>query len=97
MSADNSGPAFPVQVRREEKYMDEGGYGRVRSFLITEGGMSLRDYFAAKAMQGELAAMNDPNNGMFGIDLDSSDQTLDRLAQHLYRLADAMLAARTKP
>ena len=48
---DDGGPAFPVQVRRDEKYMDEGGYGRVRSFLITEGGLSIRDVFAKDAMR----------------------------------------------
>ena len=81
MSADKSGPAFPVQVRREEKYMDEGGYGRVRSFLITEGGMSLRDYFAAKAMPHLL----------------HHTRSAEVTASEAYKMADAMLAARAKP
>jgi hypothetical protein len=46
-------------------------------------GMSLRDYFAAKAMQGVLASGNLPK---FTPDLD--------VAECSYRLADAMLEAR---
>ena len=57
-------------------------------------GMTLRDYFAAKAMQGELAAMQDPEGEVCGVALDAPDETLARLAKHFYRLADAMLLAR---
>jgi hypothetical protein len=59
-----------------------------------DDGMSLRDYFAAKAMQGELAAMQDPTGEVCGVALDAPDETLARLAKHYYRLADAMLKAR---
>ena len=46
-------------------------------------GMTLRDYFAAKAMQGLLARMgNDKMN------------VHDVLAQRTYQIADAMLKAR---
>ena len=58
------------------------------------GGMTLRDYFAAKAMQGELAAMLDPENEVCGLPLDAPDDTLARLTAHWYRLADFMLKAR---
>ncbi len=50
-------------------------------------GMSLRDYFAAKAMQGDWAAQVVP---------DSDDDLFDRSARMYYRMADAMLAAREK-
>jgi hypothetical protein len=43
-------------------------------------GMSLRDYFAAKAMQGILYEGLDP----------------EETAQHAYEMADAMLKARKK-
>jgi hypothetical protein len=68
---DNGGPAFPQFV------LSNGG-------AYVEGGMTLRDYFAAKAMQGLLAqscgtAMgSDPIHG----------------AQYAYAMADAMLKAR---
>ena len=46
------------------------------------GGLTLRDYFAAQAMQGMLAASeNYPTPG---------------LANYAYQVADAMLAARAK-
>lgn len=50
-----------------------------------ERGMTLRDYFAAKAMQGFMygAPTNDDINGALG-----------NLAEMSYKLADAMLKAR---
>ena len=47
------------------------------------GGMSLRDYFAAKAMQGWTANPL-PN-----------DSSIQEVAEWAYRQADAMLAARS--
>ena len=47
---------------------------------MSEGGMTLRDYFAAKAMQGMLAA--------------SENYANDELANFAYLVADAMLKAR---
>lgn len=51
------------------------------------GGMTLRDYFAAKAMQGELAAQS-PELGEY------TDTCIDMLAKRSYAIADAMLKAR---
>ncbi len=48
---------------------------------ITEQGMTLRDYFAAKAMQTMLGWDNDHTNW-------------DSYAEDAYRMADAMLKAR---
>lgn len=68
MSKDNGGPAFPgLHPSKECRYNEEG--------------MTLRDYFAAKAMQGMLS--------------DSAfDSTEERIAYFAYRAADAMLKAR---
>jgi hypothetical protein len=60
------------------------------------GELNLRDYFAAKAMQGELAALQDPENGVSGVALDAPDSAFEHLARHWYRLADAMLRARAE-
>ena len=62
---DNGGPAFPV------------GSGDMRD----PGGMSLRDYFAAKAMQGLMASPSDP-------------ASVEIAAEWSYKVADAMLEAR---
>jgi hypothetical protein len=65
----NNPPAFP----------NEGFNGWGEPFQ----GMTLRDYFAAKAMQGLLARMgNDKMN------------VHDVLAQRTYQIADAMMKAR---
>ncbi|MBA4359307.1 MAG: hypothetical protein C0411_01030 [Pseudomonas sp.] len=49
-------------------------------------GMSLRDYFAGKSIQGMLAALDASG-------LNYSNPTM--MAQHAYAFADAMLAARS--
>ena len=51
---------------------------------ITEQGMTLRDYFAAKAMQGILTATLTP----------STIWSQDEAAETAYNVADAMLKAR---
>lgn len=54
---------------------------------INSGGMDLRDYFAAKAMQGMLA-----NKGyIYGKTADEDDANGARRA---YKIADAMMKAR---
>lgn len=66
----NGGPAFPV----------EGG--NLRDLF----GMTMRDYFAAKAMQGIMVATLAPHTLW----------TQDEVAKTAYRMADAMLAEREK-
>ena len=69
MSMKNGGPAFPLQSIGPE-------------FAPGYAGMSLRDYFAAKAMQGLLAVELKP-------DVENED-----IAEVAYAIADAMLAER---
>lgn len=77
MSANNGGPAFPVTPT------DRSG-----QCAPTECGMTLRDYFAAKAMQGII------HNEA---DIDFSGKTVESAVASLsYRIADAMLAEREK-
>ena len=66
------GPAFPVLIdRRHDPDFDY------------ETGMTLRDYFAAKAMQG-LVAGADPEGAI----------NLHGVAEWSYNMADALLKAR---
>jgi hypothetical protein len=66
----------------QEKY-DGGTAFPAETTLGYEEGMTLRDYFAAKAMQGLLSRIgNDKMN------------VHDVLAQRTYAIADAMLEAR---
>lgn len=72
----DGGPAFPVN---HNKTVDE---------FLAHSGMTLRDYFAAKALNGLLSQLNDD----VGIG-PAPDKQLSRLA---YWYADAMLAEREK-
>jgi len=76
---------YPQTNREMEKYMDEGGYGRSRIVSINKGGLELRDYFAAKAMQGLMA--NPETNRAWGV----HDN-----ARCAYEQADAMMQARER-
>lgn len=70
---DCGGPAFPCQYQ-----------GDTRSDM---SGMTLRDYFAAKAMQACLSN----TEGMFGVGHKDNNANL---AMASYSIADAMLEAR---
>jgi hypothetical protein len=80
-SINDGGPAFPFGQFSETTGQPINGY--------YNPGLSLRDYFAAKAMQGLIAA---PGN-ITEIDLDAWSRTV---APFAYLAADAMLAERAK-
>lgn len=61
---------------------------------VSASEMTLRDHFAAKAMQGELSAMVTTDHTSAGLRIDSSDEQLDNLSLHWYRVADSMLRTR---
>ena len=68
---DNGGPAFPLQSIGPD-------------FAPGYAGMTLRDYFAAKAMQAQIG--NPLNLG--------SDEAHRLIAERAYRMADVMIKAR---
>ena len=68
---DTGGPAFPTENARQTDFNS-----------WHEEGMTLRDYFAAKAMQAWLVGINDPK--------------IDVCAKSAYEIADAMLVERNK-
>lgn len=75
----NGGPAFPGV---EENY----DHDRNAWVVGSEGGMTLRDYFAAKAMQAFIVAISD-GGGVH-------PQRDDDVAMRAHEMADAMLKAR---
>lgn len=77
---EHGGPAFPTH-RLQWDYGSEE-----RELATKHSGMTLRDYFAAKAMQAQLTAFwaMETHHGW------SHDET----AREAYAMADAMLAAR---
>lgn len=70
-----------------------GEFKQVGECSIKTGGISVRDYFAAKAMQGQMQREKD-----FGKTV--REQGFSKYAAHIaetsYQLADAMLAERAK-
>ena len=76
----DGGPAFPFGVRQEN--IDTYGDNKPYVTEANEPGMTLRDYFAAKAMQGLI------------IDPDRVDQSREECARLSYAMADAMIKAR---
>lgn len=76
---DTSGPAFPYSGVHKGSNMN---------YIIDNHGMTLRDYFAAKAMSGWLASY--PESCTHPIVAGNADE----VAKHSYMLADAMLKAR---
>lgn len=68
--------AFPIVIDRETQIANNTNYG------IQEEGMDLRDYFAAKAMQGIVDSS-----------VDSGLETI-QIAESAYLIADAMMEAR---
>ena len=53
---------------------------------VCYNGMTLRDYFAAKAMQGWLST--------YPTEMDISNVNKEFVAKYMYEMADAMLKAR---
>ena len=76
MTAKNDGgPAFPVPLLPGQSWQGIGPCD----------GMTLRDYFAGRAMQSYL------------LDKDRDSFTFEQWAQASYEMADAMLKARETP
>jgi hypothetical protein len=76
---DGGGPAFPLQ-----------DWDPVIQSRRIDTGMTLRDYFATKAMQGLLANGDGPTAPWF------DDRGMAGVAAWAYIVADAMLAERAK-
>jgi hypothetical protein len=84
----DGGPAFPRRLPDIRVPPDEA-----LRIIESHAGMSLRDYFAAAALQGMLAYRHvNPTNGNY-----HENCSLDDCAMQAYEYADAMLAAREKP
>lgn len=71
MSKDSGGPAFPFLPTQDRH--------------VNTCGMTLRDYFAAKAMQGLIAIKSFEYEG---------ESPAQGIARNAYEMADAMLEAR---
>lgn len=81
----SGGPAFPVSCMNDTAEPVEGfSHDTVPPYKTAYyRGISVRDYFAAKAMQG-----------VFDNPIPSSLAEKEYIAKHAYAMADAMLKAR---
>jgi hypothetical protein len=80
---DTGGTAFPAQPIYR---MPDG-----TELATNQGGMTLRDYFAAKAMAALIA---EPPGTIASRHCGKSDDELTQFATVAYKMADAMIAAR---
>ena len=78
MTDKTGGAAFPASGHPDMQF-------------VTQEGMTLRDYFAAKAMQGDWATER-MDSGYWS--QDDIDAIFKDKAETYYRMADAMLKAR---
>ena len=82
MSKNTGGPAFPTTKENRMPIRSEG--------------MTLRDYFAAKAMQGYIAYMGCGPDKVDPIGKDESEPNKTVIARCAYKFADAMIVEREK-
>jgi hypothetical protein len=80
---DGGGPAFP----RQHTIADATS----ADFKLGCKGMTMRDYFAAKAMQGMLGALAASSSGLH----DDFRKSANAITEMSYFVADAMLKARS--
>ncbi|WP_067486718.1 MULTISPECIES: hypothetical protein [Dickeya] len=84
MMPKGGGPAFPVETQFNPISMQAGMHQTGDNYLYQFTGMTLRDYFAAKAMQAWLSQ----------IAPEEMEDMMNRWADNSYEMADAMLKAR---
>ena len=81
----NNPPAFPG---KQKALLIKSEHSEIaKEYEIDQNGMNLRDYFAAKAMQGAIA------HGLFNADKGNKDYA-EYVSMLAYVYADAMLKAR---
>ena len=85
----DGGPAFALAPTAStmKPHADGGGNMMVTHYGM-ESGMSLRDYFAAAALQGNLASQS------IDVGYYDGEDAWNKAAKDAYKAADAMLKAR---
>lgn len=85
-----------IDSRTGKQYQEDGGpafgeFHQAGSVAVKTGGMTLRDYFAAKAMQGLQSVYWDTVDKY-----ETAEDVLGCMAKSSYEIADAMIAERSK-
>ena len=88
----NDQPAFPTSHEEPDDY---NGHNNSKKTVIDQG-MTLRDYMAAKALQGYISARGWHPDFTYPADFnfDAGKRAADAVAAASYQYADAMLKAR---
>ena len=86
-SIKTGGPAFPC-----DDIVERDRHGSLHGPDISSSGLSVRDYMAAKALQGLLA--RGIHYQTEGVRMPAKGLEEADIAGHAYAMADAMLAAR---
>lgn len=92
-STQDGGPAFPIQGFCAD------ASGALAGTVVNAAGMTLRDYFAAKALQGIVTAgmfNQEAEDMMKKVGIQGADKVENFVAFMAYGFADAMLAERAK-
>ena len=94
MSKNTGGPAFPG--KQKALMIQSEHIGIASEYEIEHNGMTLRDYFAAKAMQGFISAKAWHPDFIYPIDFnfDTGKRAADAVSVAAYKYADAMIKAR---
>lgn len=95
MSARDGGPAFPTGLQLSQN----NATGETTSHQYLSDGMTLRDYFAAKAMHAHLITDTVPGPACDALVAAAGASGRDpvlHLAMNAYEMADAMLRARAE-
>lgn len=85
----DGGPAFPTEIKIAQVTHEEREILDEMVNTISLPGMSLRDYFAVKAMQSLIPVLKHIKN-----DVNETKQVPTAVAETAYEFADAMIAAR---
>jgi hypothetical protein len=90
MTKQDGGPAFPVEVDSTQPYGRQTGDTVWQTY-----GMTLRDYFAAKAMQSLIVVVSAGQHNAGALaGHQAGVRTEMHIARDAYAMADAMLKAR---
>lgn len=85
-----------AEMAMMQEYQSQGGAAfPIDTANVTFYGMSMRDYLAAKALQGICANPGGPYQANAACGWAIVNCTTDQIAQECYRLADSMLQVRS--
>lgn len=80
-------PAFPIEIDMADQLFQNGkGRHNSRDYHVQYHGLTMRDYFAAKAM-----SLSNPS---VYVGKEQTEKSFKEYADNCYRIADAMLKSR---